>query len=126
MIQPVSSLPGFDVNKVCFANVVSVLGSITGLPVFREKYGVPAEDGFQLDPAWQSAIGQAPTIGNIMCVFPLFHHQFRSNPYSIAVSLLLLGSKIDTVISELCRSRTSSCAPSFLSSSCESLSVLHC
>jgi SP family general alpha glucoside:H+ symporter-like MFS transporter len=47
----------------------TVLGSITGLPVFREKYGVPAGNGdFQLDPQWQSAIGQAPTIGNILLV----------------------------------------------------------
>ena len=47
----------------------SVLGSITGLPVFREKYGVPSGDGgYQLDPAWQSAIGQAPTLGNIVYV----------------------------------------------------------
>jgi len=37
--------------------------------VFREKYGVPAPEGYQLDPAWQSAIGQAPTIGNIIGIF---------------------------------------------------------
>lgn len=46
----------------------SVLGNITGLPVFREKYGHwgGAEAGYQLDPQWQSAIGQAPTVGNIL------------------------------------------------------------
>lgn len=47
-----------------------VLGNITGLPIFREKYGRygGAEAGYQLDPQWQSAIGQAPTVGNILYV----------------------------------------------------------
>lgn len=50
------------------ALTITVLGNITGLPVFREKYGryAGAEAGYQLDPQWQSAIGQAPTIGNIL------------------------------------------------------------
>lgn len=46
----------------------AVLGNILGLPQFREKFGVFVDDksGYQLPPAWQMAVNQAPNVGCIM------------------------------------------------------------
>jgi len=42
-----------------------VLGNLIGVPKYRERYGywTGEENGYQLTPAWQTAVGQASTIG---------------------------------------------------------------
>lgn len=45
----------------------SVLSSLAGLPPYREKYGQPAaKGGYQLTPIWQTALVEAPIVGNIL------------------------------------------------------------
>lgn len=73
----------------------ALLGNITGLPIFREKYGFYAgpEAGYQLDPAWQTAIGQASTIGNIIGIFAASWFQDRFGyRHTIQISLVLMAS----------------------------------
>ncbi|RSH80714.1 hypothetical protein EHS25_007049 [Saitozyma podzolica] len=54
-------MEGFDTN---------MMGNMLALPSFRQRYGrVSASGGYQLDPAWQSAVGYAPAIGNIIGIF---------------------------------------------------------
>jgi SP family general alpha glucoside:H+ symporter-like MFS transporter len=46
-------------------NLMVVLGNLIGVPKYRERYGywTGEENGYQLTPAWQTAVGQASTIG---------------------------------------------------------------
>lgn len=45
----------------------ALLGNILALETYRKKFGEYTEGiGWQLTPAWQTAVGQAPTIGNVM------------------------------------------------------------
>ncbi|BEJ13792.1 hypothetical protein CspHIS471_0309660 [Cutaneotrichosporon sp. HIS471] len=53
---------------------VAVLGSVIGLPQYREKFGVPVINSqglpdFELLPAWQMAVNQAPNVGCIIGIF---------------------------------------------------------
>lgn len=43
----------------------TVLGNLIGVNEYRKKYGywTGEQSGYQLTPAWQSAVGQASTIG---------------------------------------------------------------
>jgi SP family general alpha glucoside:H+ symporter-like MFS transporter len=45
--------------------ITVVLGNLIGVPKYREQYGywTGEENGYQLTPAWQTAVGQASTIG---------------------------------------------------------------
>lgn len=45
----------------------ALLGNILALETYRKKFGEYTEGiGWQLTPEWQTAVGQAPTIGNVM------------------------------------------------------------
>jgi SP family general alpha glucoside:H+ symporter-like MFS transporter len=46
----------------------SLLGNAMAVPAFRQHYGyyLDAKNGYQLNPAWQSAVQNAPTIGAVM------------------------------------------------------------
>ncbi|ORX36696.1 alpha-glucoside:hydrogen symporter [Kockovaella imperatae] len=74
----------------------ALLGSITGLPIFRQKYGKysgNAADGYQLEPAWQTAIGQASTVGNIIGIFVASWFQDRYGyRHTIQISLVLMAA----------------------------------
>ncbi|OCF32268.1 MFS transporter, SP family, general alpha glucoside:H+ symporter, partial [Kwoniella heveanensis BCC8398] len=50
---------------------IGLLGSIIGLPTYRERYGRWSETAgsYQLSPTWQTAIGQASTIGCFVGIF---------------------------------------------------------
>lgn len=63
MIASIFHLPDADL-RIRF----TVTGGLVGIEPYRRKYGFYGgeEAGYQLTPAWQSAIGQASTIGNIL------------------------------------------------------------
>ncbi|ORX34802.1 alpha-glucoside:hydrogen symporter [Kockovaella imperatae] len=47
-----------------------LLGNLTALPVFREKFGHEIHPGkYQLEPQWQSAVGYGAPIGNFVGIF---------------------------------------------------------
>lgn len=46
-----------------------VLSSLAGLPPYRQKYGQPAGNGYQLTAIWQTALVEAPIVGNIIGIF---------------------------------------------------------
>ncbi|OWZ28479.1 MFS transporter, SP family, general alpha glucoside:H+ symporter [Cryptococcus neoformans Tu259-1] len=50
---------------------IGLLGSIIGLPTYRQKYGHYSETAgsYQLSPSWQTAVGQASTIGCFIGIF---------------------------------------------------------
>ncbi|WVQ69635.1 uncharacterized protein L199_007855 [Kwoniella botswanensis] len=68
-------MEGYDIGCKFFSLVIvltiPVLGSIIGLPTYREKYGHFSETAgsYQLSPTWQTAIGQASTIGCFIGIF---------------------------------------------------------
>ncbi|OCF30890.1 MFS transporter, SP family, general alpha glucoside:H+ symporter [Kwoniella heveanensis CBS 569] len=49
-----------------------LLSSINGIPAYRQKYGHysgTAKGGYQLNPAWQTAITEASIVGNFIGIF---------------------------------------------------------
>lgn len=49
----------------------AVLGNVLGLPQFRKKFGhydgiVDGQEDYQLTPAWQLAVNQAPNFGCLL------------------------------------------------------------
>ncbi|TXT07411.1 hypothetical protein VHUM_03131 [Vanrija humicola] len=75
----------------------ALLGNILALPSYRQKFGVYSgpEHGYQLTPAWQTAVGQAPTIGNFFGIFIASYTQDRwGYRRTIQVNLVLMAAFI--------------------------------
>ncbi|WOO78242.1 Maltose permease MAL61 [Vanrija pseudolonga] len=71
----------------------SLLGNAFALPQFREKYGFYAgpKKGYQLKASWQTALGQAPTVGCIIGIFIASWAQDRFGyRRTLQVSLVLI------------------------------------
>ncbi|KAL1408552.1 hypothetical protein Q8F55_005365 [Vanrija albida] len=60
---------------------LSLINASIATPAFRKKYGYGAgaggTKGFQLTPAWQSAIGQAPSVGAVLGILITSYCQDR-------------------------------------------------
>lgn len=68
-----------------------VLGNLLALSTFRKHFGHHAKSSYQLDPAWQSAIGYAPTIGAFCGILISSYFQDRFGyRRTIQVNLALL------------------------------------
>jgi SP family general alpha glucoside:H+ symporter-like MFS transporter len=75
-------MEGYDTTREIMIRVeivlmVVVLGNLLALPAFRKHFGHLTKSGYQLEPAWQSAIGYAPTIGAILGIFISSYFQDR-------------------------------------------------
>ncbi|WOO80240.1 Maltose permease MAL31 [Vanrija pseudolonga] len=75
----------------------ALLGNILALPPYRQKFGFWSgeEHGYQLTAAWQTAVGQAPTIGNFFGIFIASYAQDRwGYRRTIQVNLVLMAGFI--------------------------------
>lgn len=77
-----------------------VLGNVIGLPQFREKFGYDTgvadlDNRYQLSAAWQTAVGQAPSIG---CFFGIFISSWAQDRWgyrrTIQIALVFLAATI--------------------------------
>lgn len=77
-----------------------LLGNMTALPQFRQKYGYLTSKGtYQLSAAWQSAIGYAPTIGAVVgiLIFSSFQQRY-GYPRTIQLNLILITGFLFIVV----------------------------
>ncbi|BEI85680.1 hypothetical protein CcaverHIS002_0510810 [Cutaneotrichosporon cavernicola] len=77
----------------------ALLGNILALETYRQKFGVFTEGvGWQLTPAWQTAVGQAPTIGNVIGIFIASWFQDKYGyRKTIMINLVLMSAFIFVV-----------------------------
>lgn len=56
-----------------------MIGNLIGVEAYRERFGqwTGPEHGYQLTPSWQTAIGQASTIGSFIGIFLAGYAQDR-------------------------------------------------
>ena len=78
-------MEGYDLGSECTGvttrsrtNMI-VIGNLIGVEAYRERFGhyTGPEFGYQLTPSWQTAIGQASTIGCFIGIFLAGYAQDR-------------------------------------------------
>ena len=55
-------------QKVMESYDLCLMGNLLAMPAFRKHFGryVDEKSGYQLDPAWQTGISQAPVVGSFV------------------------------------------------------------
>ena len=87
LIELVIVMRGFD---------ASVAPSFFGLPAFQKRFGHPVEGhGYQIRPAWQSAIGVSVTVGQVIgSIISAYPMEYFGRKPTLAVCLVLTSAII--------------------------------